>query len=91
VALLTGGVLPIGAVGHDGDEYGFALPVGVVQGLVAGGQLLFPVGFVVVATLLGSMGLGVGAEAGQAGVPGRGADLAEFVADVWRAQAVSIG
>jgi len=63
VALLTGGVLPIGAVGHDGDEYGFALPVGVVQGLVAGGQLLFPVGFVVVATLLCSMSLGVGAEA----------------------------
>lgn len=34
-----------------------------MQGLVAGGQLSLPVGFVVVATLLCSMSLGVGAEA----------------------------
>ncbi len=61
--MLAGDVLPFGAVGHEGGEYGLALPVGIMQGLVAGGQLSLPVGFVVVATLLCSMSLGVGAEA----------------------------
>jgi hypothetical protein len=28
---MAGGVVPVGAVGHDGGEHGFALPVGVVQ------------------------------------------------------------
>ena len=38
----------------------------------------------VLAAAGGGGGFGVGAQAGQAGVPGGGADLAEFVADVLR-------
>jgi hypothetical protein len=39
-------------------------------------------GVVVVAALFCGAGLGGGAQAGQAGVPGGGADLAQLVADV---------
>jgi hypothetical protein len=91
VALLDGGFVPVGAVGHGGGEHGLALPVGLVQSLVAVGQLALLGGFGVVAALAGGGGLDGGAQAGQVSVAGGGADLAEFVADVSRAQAVSIG
>ena len=74
--------LPVGAVGHRLGEHRLALPVGPLQGLVAGGQLVLGRGVVVVAALLCGAGLGGGAQAGQAGVPGGGADLAQLVADV---------
>jgi hypothetical protein len=35
VALDAGGLVPVGAVGHDRGEHGLALPVGLLQGLVA--------------------------------------------------------
>ena len=53
VPLVAGGGVPVGAVGHDGGEDVLALAVGVLQGLVAGGQLSFPFGVVVVAALGG--------------------------------------
>jgi hypothetical protein len=40
VALGAGGGLPVGAVGHDRGKDGLALPVGLLQGLVAAGQLV---------------------------------------------------
>ena len=49
VALGAGGGVPVGAVGHGGGEDGLALPVGLVHGLVAGGELLLAGGVVVVA------------------------------------------
>src|SRR4029079_12249518 len=82
VPLVAGGVLPVGAFGHHGGEHVLALAVGVLQGLVAGGQPSLPFGVVVVAALSGGAGVGSGAQAGQAGLPGGGADLAELVADV---------
>jgi hypothetical protein len=91
VALVAGGGVPVGPVGHDGGEDGFAVPVGVVHGPVAGGQGLLPGGFFGLAAALGGFGLGSGADSGQAGVPGGGADLAELIPDVLRAQAVSRG
>ena len=84
LALGAGGGLPVGAVGHDRGEGSLAPPVGLLQGLVAGGQLVLGCGVVVVAALFGGAGVGGGAQAGQAGVPGGGADLAELVADVGR-------
>src|ERR1019366_5661234 len=72
-----------GAVGHDGSEDGLALPVGVLQGLVAGGELMFKDGFLAVAVATSGVGLGAGPQDGQPGFPGRGADLAQFVTDVW--------
>ena len=85
VPLGAGGGVPVGAVGHDGGEDVLALAVGVVQGLVAGGQLLLPAGLLVLAAALGGgSGFGGGADGGQAGLPGGGADLAELVADVLR-------
>ena len=44
VALGAGGGVPVGAVGHDRGEDGLALPVGLVQGLVAGRERLLPGG-----------------------------------------------
>ena len=76
VALGAGGGVPVGAVGHYCGEYRLALPVGLLQGLVAGGQLVPGRGVTVVAALGGGAGLGGGAQAGQAGVPGGGAGLA---------------
>ena len=84
VALGAGGVLPVGAVGHDGGEDGLALAVGVVQDLVAASQGVLAGGLVVVAVSLGDLGVDAGPEAGQAGVPGAGADLAELIADPLR-------
>ena len=51
--MLAGGVVPVGPVGHDGGEDGFALPVGVVQGLVAAGQHLLLFGVFVAAATAG--------------------------------------
>ena len=84
VALGAGGGVPVGAVGHDGGEDGLALPVGLVQGLVAGRECLLPGGGAGVAAGGGGLGFGAGAEAGQAGLAGGGADLAELIPDVWR-------
>ena len=84
VPLVPGGGVPVGPVGHDGGEGGFAFGVGVVHGPVAGGQRLLPGGFLGLAAALGGFGFGGGADGGQAGVPGGGADLAELVADVLR-------
>ena len=82
VALGAGGGVPVGPVGHDGGEDGLAVPVGLVQGLVAVAELLLLSGVVVLAAAGGGCGFGAGADGGQAGVPGGGADLAELVADV---------
>jgi hypothetical protein len=81
VPLLHGGLLPVIPVGHGGGEYGLSLTVGVVQGLVAAGQLLLAGGFLVLTALLGGGGFGAGAEPGQPGVPCGGADLAELITD----------
>jgi hypothetical protein len=43
-----------------------------------------PGGIGVLAAVRGGGGFGAGAQAGQAGLAGGGADLAEFVADVLR-------
>ena len=80
--LLPGRGLPFRVVGHDRGEYSLALPVGLLQGVIAAGPLLVPDGLPVVAAQPGGAGFGGGAQAGQAGVPGGVADLAEFVPDV---------
>jgi hypothetical protein len=82
LALGAGGGLPVGAVSHCLGEHGLALPVGLLQGPVASSQLVLARGLVVVAAPVGGAGLGGGAQAEQAGVPGGGADLAELVPDV---------
>ena len=84
VALGAGGLLPVGAVGHDRGEHGLALPVGIVQGLVADRELLLPGGGVVVAAIADRCDLGAGADPGQAGFGSAGADLAELIADLLR-------
>ena len=81
VPLLHGGLLLVIPVGHGGGEHGFPLAVGVMQGLVAVGQLLLTSGFLVLTPLLGRGGFDAGAEPGQPGVPGGGADLAELITD----------
>jgi hypothetical protein len=55
-----------------------------VQRLVAARQVALAGSVVVVAALAGGAGFGGGAQAGQAGIPGGGADLAQLVPDVWR-------
>src|SRR5207249_5095247 len=82
LALGAGGVVPVGAVGHRLSEHGLALPVGPLQGLVADSQLVLGRGVVVVAALVGGAGLGGGAQAGQAGVPGGSADLTQLIPDI---------
>src|SRR5260370_5237618 len=82
VTLGAGGRVPVGPVGHDGGEDGLAVPVGLVQGLVAVAELLLLNGVVVLAASGGGFGFRAGADGGQAGVPCGGADLAELVADV---------
>ena len=84
VPLGAGGGVPVGPVGHDGGEGGFAFGVDVVQGLIAGGQCFLLAGLLVLAAALGGLGLGGSADGGQAGLAGTGADLAELVADVLR-------
>jgi hypothetical protein len=91
VALLAGGGFPVGAVRHDGGEQGLALPVGIVQGLVAARQRVLSGGFLMVAVALSGVGLGAGAQVGQAGVPGGGADLTELITHPLRRPAVSMG
>ena len=91
VALGAGGGVPVGAVGHDRGEDGLALPVGLVQGLVAGRELLLAGGGAVIAAV------GGGAASAPARRPARRASQA--AARTWRsssptyggAQAVSIG
>ena len=82
--LLPGRGLPFRPVGHDCGEDGLTLPVGLLQGAIAAGPFLFPGGLPVIAAAPGGVRLGGGAQAGQAGVPGGVADLAEFVPDPLR-------
>ena len=65
-----------------GGEHGLASPVGVVQGVVTVREFLLPGGGVVLAAAVGGFGFRAGAEGGQVGVPGGGADLAQLVTDV---------
>jgi hypothetical protein len=60
VALGAGGGFPVGAVGHGRGEYGLALPVSLVQGLVGGREFVLPGGGVVVAVLGRGGGFGGG-------------------------------
>ena len=53
-----------------------------MQGLVAVGEFLLPGGGVVLAAAVSGFGFGAGAEGGQVGVPGGGADLAQLIGDV---------
>jgi len=64
VALGAGGGVPVGAVGHDRGEHRLALPVGLVQGVVAARELLLAGGGAGVAAIERGCGLGAGAEAG---------------------------
>ena len=63
LALGAGGGVPVGAVGHRLGEHRLALPVGPLQGLVAGGQLVPGRGVSVVAAVSGGAGVGGGAQA----------------------------
>jgi hypothetical protein len=76
--------VPIGPVGHGCGEDGLALPVGLVQGVVAAREFLMPGGGVVVAVLGCGSGFGADAQTGQSGLACGGADLAELVPDVLR-------
>ena len=89
--LLHGGLVPVIPVDHGGGEHGFSLTVGVVQGLVAAGQLLLAGGFLMLTALPGGDGFGAGPQAGQPDIPGGGADLAELSPTHLGAQTVSIG
>jgi hypothetical protein len=91
VTLGAGGGVPVGAVGHDGGEHFLALPVRVVQSVVAGREFLRTSGGAGLAVLGGCCGLGGGAQAGKPGVEGGGADLASSSPTNCGAQAVSIG
>jgi hypothetical protein len=62
--LLAGGVVPGRTVGHRSRERGLALPVGVVQGVVAGGQVALPGGIVAPAAPGGGASFGGGADGG---------------------------
>ena len=88
MALGAGGGVPVGPVSHRGGEHGLALLVGLVQGVVAVAELVLLGGVVVLAAAGGGGGFGAGPDGGQAGVPGGGADLPEFVADVLRCLAL---
>jgi hypothetical protein len=84
VALGAGRGIPLGPVGHGGGEHRLALPVDLVQRLVAACQVVQAGSLRMVAALAGSTGLGGGAQAAQEGIPGGGADLAQLVPDVVR-------
>jgi hypothetical protein len=84
VPLGPGSSVPVGPVGHGHGEDGLALPVGLVQGVVAAREFLLPSGGVVVAVLGCGSGFGADAQTGQLGLACRGADLAELVSDVLR-------
>ena len=79
VAPGAGDGVPVGAVGHGGGEDGLALPVGLVQGVVASREFLLAAGGGRVAAALGGCCFGSGAQAGQAGLGGGGADLSELI------------
>ena len=68
VALGASSSVPIGTVGYDACEHRLALPVGLLQRLVADGQRVLGRGAVMVAALFGGTGIGGGAQSGQAGV-----------------------
>ena len=85
VASGAGGGVPVGPVGHGRGEYGLALPVGLVQGVEAGREFLLASGGAGITALACGGGIGGGgAQAGQAGLVGGGADLADLVPDVLR-------
>jgi hypothetical protein len=84
VALGAGSSVPVGPVGHGPGEDGLALPVGLVEGVVAAREFLMPDGGVVVAVLGCGSGFGADAQTGQSGLTCGGADLAELVSDVLR-------
>ena len=84
VPLGAGGLLPVSAVGHYRGEHGLTLPVGLGQGLIAGGQFSLHRSLVVVAAPVGGCSVGGGAQACQPGLPGGGADLPQLVPDVLR-------
>ena len=89
--LLAGGPLPVLPVGHGRGEYGLAFTVGVVHGLVAGGQCLLPGGCFVLAVAAGGVCFGGGAEGGQVGVAGAGRTWRSSSPAHGGAQAVSMG
>ena len=76
VALGAGGGVPVGAVGHGRGEDGLALPVGLVQGVVAGREFLLAGGGAVVAAV------GAAAASAAARRPARRASQA--AARTWR-------
>src|SRR5690348_3639072 len=65
-----GSVLPFLPGGHVLGEVVFSVLIVVARGPVAGGQVLVPLGAVVVAGLAGGGCFGVGADGGQGGVEG---------------------
>jgi hypothetical protein len=65
VPLLHGGLVPVSPVVHGGGEHGFALPVSVVQGMVASGQFMLAGSFGMSAALLGGVGFGAGEKKDQ--------------------------
>ena len=91
VALGAGSGIPFGPVGHGGGEHLLALPVGLVQRLVAARQVALAGSVVVVAALAGGAGFGGGAQAGQAGIPGGGRTWRSSSPTYGGAQAVSVG
>jgi hypothetical protein len=56
---MAAGGVPVAAVGHDDGEYILAVAVGVVHGLVAGGEFSLSAGVFVVAVALGGVGFGL--------------------------------
>ena len=82
LTLGAGSGVPVGPVGHGCGEDGLALPVRLVQGVVAARKLVLPGGAVVVAVLGCGGGFGAGAQAGQPGLAGGGADLTQLIPDV---------
>jgi hypothetical protein len=79
VALGAGSGIPFGPVGHGGGEHLLALPVGLVQRLVAARQVVQAGSFGTVAALAGGTGVGVGAAIN----PGTTIMRATFPAPFW--------
>ena len=85
VPLLAGGLLQSARSAMTAANALLTLPVGLLQGLVAGRQRVLPAGFLMVTALLEQSGRRR-RRAGRPGghPPSHGADLPQFVADVWR-------